>query len=116
MARLTAAALLSCLALALPALADPPPEQVIRIEAKKYEFLPPVIELKKGVPVVLEFVSLDRKHGARQKELGIDLEITPGKPTRVRILPEKVGTFEFSCSVFCGSGHEEMSGRIVVKP
>ncbi len=110
------AALLTGLALALPALAEPPPEQVIRIQAKKYQFIPPVIELKKGVPVVLEFVSLDRKHGARQKELGIELEIEPGKPARVRLLPEKEGTFEFHCSVFCGSGHEEMSGQIVVKP
>ncbi len=110
------AALLVGLALALPALADPPPEQVIRIEARKYEFIPPVIELKRGVPVVLEFVSLDRKHGARQKELGIDLEIAPGHPARVRLAPEKEGTFEFHCSIFCGSGHEEMSGRIVVKP
>jgi cytochrome c oxidase subunit 2 len=66
--------------------------------------------------VVLEFVSLDRKHGARQKELGIDLEIAPDKPARVRLVPAKEGTFEFGCSVFCGSGHEEMAGRIEVKP
>jgi heme/copper-type cytochrome/quinol oxidase subunit 2 len=24
------------------------------------------------------------------------------------------GTFVFHCDVFCGSGHEEMAGRIVV--
>ena len=24
------------------------------------------------------------------------------------------GTFEFHCDVFCGSGHEEMSGRFEV--
>jgi cytochrome c oxidase subunit 2 len=109
------ASLLFWLALALPAL-EQEPEKVIKVQAKKYEFIPPVIELQKGVPVVLEFVSLDRKHGARQKELGIDLEITPDKPARVRLLPEKEGKFDFSCSVFCGSGHEEMGGVIVVKP
>jgi len=29
---------------------------------------------------------------------------------------EQIGTLEFHCTVFCGSGHEEMSGVIVVKP
>ena len=33
---------------------------------------------------------------------------------RVRVVPEKVGTFDFHCDVFCGSGHEEMAGRIMV--
>ena len=108
-------ALLLCLALALPALGGEP-EQVIQIQAKKFEFIPPVVALKKGVPVVLEFVALDRKHGARQRDLGIDLEISPDKPARVRVVPAKEGTYEFNCTVFCGSGHEVMSGQIVVKP
>jgi len=28
--------------------------------------------------------------------------------------PDKLGAFDFNCDVFCGSGHEEMAGRIVV--
>ena len=60
--------LLLGLSVALPALADGP-EQVLQIKAKRFEFIPPVIELKKGVPVVLEFVALDRKHGVRQADL-----------------------------------------------
>jgi cytochrome c oxidase subunit II len=91
-------------------------EPVIQVKAKKFEFLPPVIELKKGQAVVLEFVALDRKHGVKQKELGLDLVVEPGKPARARLVPEQAGEFEFACSVFCGSGHEEMTGKIVVKP
>jgi cytochrome c oxidase subunit 2 len=34
----------------------------------------------------------------------------------VRVVPQKAGRFEFHCDVFCGSGHEEMSGILVVKP
>jgi cytochrome c oxidase subunit 2 len=49
-------------------------------------------------------------------ELHIDTKIPPGKPTRVRVVPDKPGTFAFHCSVFCGSGHEDMSGQIVVSP
>jgi len=32
------------------------------------------------------------------------------------LLPDKAGTFEFHCGVFCGGGHEEMSGQIAVRP
>ena len=29
-------------------------------------------------------------------------------------MPDKTGKFTFSCDVFCGDGHEEMTGTIVV--
>jgi cytochrome c oxidase subunit 2 len=34
--------------------------------------------------------------------------------SRVRLVPDKVGTFPFVCDIFCGSGHEDMTGTIVV--
>ena len=40
--------------------------------------------------------------------------IIPGVPARVRFTPEKSGTFPFLCDIFCGDGHESMSGTIVV--
>ncbi len=89
---------------------------VIQVSAKRFEFTPAVIELKAGVPIVLELTSTDRKHGFKVPDLKIDEVIEPGKVTRVSITPERAGTYEFHCSVFCGSGHEEMSGQIVVKP
>ena len=93
-----------------------PQEKVIAVTAKRYEFSPSVIELKLGVPVVLELSSLDRKHGFQIPDLHLEVEIVPGKTTRVRLVPDKAGTFEFHCHIFCGSGHEEMTGQLVVKP
>jgi cytochrome c oxidase subunit II len=92
------------------------PERVIHITAKRFEFAPATIELKLGEPVILEITTLDRKHGMKSPELGLDAVIMPGKPTRVRLVPDKAGTFSFHCSVFCGSGHEDMAGQIVVTP
>ncbi len=91
-------------------------EKVIQVTAEKFKFTPAVIELKLGVPVVLELTTLDRKHGFQVPDLNIDENIEPGKVTHVRIVPAKAGTFLFHCDVFCGSGHEEMTGEIVVKP
>ena len=91
-------------------------EQVIHVTAKKFEFSPAVIELKVGVPVVIELTSADRKHGFALPDFRIDEQIETGGVTRIRLVPDRPGTFPFHCSVFCGSGHEEMGGTIVVKP
>ena len=90
------------------------PERVVQISAKRFEFAPATIELKVGEPVILELTTLDRKHGFEAPDLHISTVITPGKPVRVRIVPDRAGTFVFHCSVFCGSGHEDMTGQIVV--
>jgi cytochrome c oxidase subunit 2 len=67
------------------------------------------------VPVVLELTSLDRVHGFNCHALGIRSDINPGKIARVRFTPKKSGTFVFFCDIFCGEGHEDMSGKIIVE-
>jgi cytochrome c oxidase subunit 2 len=91
-----------------------PNEQVIKIVAKKFDYTPNVIKLKKGVPVVLEFTTLDIVMGFKVPDLGIRTDIVPGKVSQVRLVPDKVGTFPFVCDIFCGSGHEDMTGTIIV--
>ena len=54
--------------------------------------------------------------GFQVPDLKIDETIEPGKVTRVRIVPDKAATYDFHCSIFCGSRHEEMAGQIVVSP
>ena len=90
------------------------PEQVIKITAKRFEYTPREITLKKGVPVFLEFTSLDRLHGFKCMELGVRADIEPGKVTKVPLNPQKVGDFEFHCDNFCGGGHGNMTGIIHV--
>jgi cytochrome c oxidase subunit II len=89
--------------------------QVIKITAKRFEYSPNEIQLKKGVPVVLELTSMDVHHGFNCPDLKLREDIYPKKVTKVRIVPDKVGTFPFHCDVFCGEGHENMEGTIIVK-
>jgi cytochrome c oxidase subunit 2 len=109
----TAVALLAAGSMAAYVAAQPA-EQVIRVSAKKFDYTPGEIKLKKGVPVVLEFTTQDVVMGFNVPDLGARADIIPGKVSRVRLVPDKVGTFEFHCDIFCGSGHEEMAGTIVV--
>jgi cytochrome c oxidase subunit II len=90
--------------------------QVIKITAKRFEYTPNEIRIKAGVPVIFEFTSLDRVHGFTIPDLGgIRLTIEPGKVNRVTILAPKAGTYEFHCDIFCGDGHEGMSGTIIAE-
>ncbi len=89
-------------------------EVIIKMTAKKFEYSPKDISVKKGIPVVLEFTSLDGFHGFYCPGLGIRTDIEPQKVNRLRFIPEKVGTFSFHCDNFCGSGHEDMTGTITV--
>ncbi|MGV8933044.1 MAG: cupredoxin domain-containing protein [Gallionellaceae bacterium] len=90
-------------------------ERIVKIVAKRFSYSPNEIVLKKGQPVVLEFTSLDFMHGFKIPDLNIRADLPPGKVTKVHITPEKSGVYDFLCDNFCGSGHEEMSGRIIVK-
>ena len=94
--------------------APPIAEKVIKITAKKFEYSPDKITLKKGVPAVLELVSLDRLHGFNCPGLNIRSDIAPEKVSTIRFTPEKTGTFDFHCDVFCGTGHGDMTGTITV--
>ena len=91
-------------------------EQVISVTAKKWEFVPSRIVLHKGIPVVLELRSLDHKHGFAVPDLGIRVDVTADKTTRVRVVPTKLGSFPAHCDVFCGEGHEDMTAEVVVVP
>ncbi len=91
-----------------------PGELVIKVNSRKFEFIPAAITLKKGVPVVLELTSSDVIMGINVPDFKNRATIIPGVVTRIRIVPDKVGTFTFFCDVFCGNRHEEMSGLITV--
>jgi cytochrome c oxidase subunit 2 len=88
--------------------------RVVRIVAKRFTYTPSEITLKKGEPVVLELVSEDRVHGFKLPAFKIRTDVRPNEVTRVPLTPDKAGTFTFACDVFCGDGHDDMSGTVVV--
>jgi cytochrome c oxidase subunit 2 len=100
--------------LGLMAVAQTGGERVVRIVAARYEYFPGKVVLKKGEPVTLELISRDRLHGFHVKALNIRADVLPGQFVRVRVVPDKVGVFPFTCDLFCGSGHNDMSGVITV--
>ena len=89
-------------------------EKIVRIRAKKFEYLPAEITLKVGVPVVFELTSEDVTMGFNLPDFKLRADIVPEKVTRLPFTPGRTGTFEYYCDVFCGDGHEDMSGKMRV--
>jgi cytochrome c oxidase subunit 2 len=81
----------------------------IEVTAKRFDFTPGEITLKKGEPVVLVLKSLDVPHGIRFRELNIETKANKGQSSELAFTPDKVGTFVGHCAVFCGAGHGGMT-------
>lgn len=93
---------------------DKPTARVIKVVAKKFEFVPGEIHVKKGETVILQFTAPEVPMGFNLADFGIRTDIVPGKVTTLQLTPARAGSFIFACDVFCGSGHEDMSGTLFV--
>lgn len=112
--RLAWIALVPCLLL-LCYLREVPPAHAaqtprrIEVTAKRFEYVPAEISIKKGEPVVLVLHSTDVAHGIKFAELGLKADIGTAGTSELPFTPDKVGTFVGHCSHFCGSGHGTMT-------
>ncbi|WP_347986761.1 cupredoxin domain-containing protein [Methylomonas sp. AM2-LC] len=88
---------------------------VLHIQASRFVFTPSQISVKTGQTVLLEIEALDRQHGFSIPELGVRVDVIPGQKVVLKITPTKSGRLVFYCDIFCGSGHEQMAGEIVVE-
>lgn len=86
----------------------------VEVKAKRYAFEPAEITVKKGESVELRLTSADVAHGLRIRELKIDVRANKGRTATTTFTPDTPGTFVGHCSVFCGSGHGQMTFTIHV--
>ena len=82
--RLLGAAAVSGLCAIGAYVAAQPAERVIVIHTKKFNFTPDHLTLKKGEPVVFDFVADDVVMGFNLTDFGVRTDIIPGKTTRMR--------------------------------
>jgi cytochrome c oxidase subunit II len=110
--RAAGAVLLAGSAAALAAAESKP--RVIKVIARKFVFVPAEIRVKKGETVVLQFTAPEVPMGFNLPDFSARADIIPGKVSTLRLTPDKTGSFTFACDVFCGSGHEDMAGTLIV--
>ena len=97
-----------------PGVSTPAPV-LIGVTARQWAFEPSTITVKLGQKVTLNITSTDVTHGIGIPDFGVNTNLEAGKTSAVTFTPDKTGSFTFFCSVFCGSGHRDMKGTLVVE-
>ena len=88
--------------------------RVVDVVAKKFQFVPAEIHVRKGESVVLRFTAPEVPMGVNFADFARRIDVIPGQAASLPLTPTQAGSFTFVCDVFCGSGHEDMSGVLVV--
>jgi hypothetical protein len=90
--------------------------RVIDIVAKRFEYTPNRISLKKGELVTLRMESLDVTHGLYLDGYEINIKARPGLIGKATFVADKPGRFTFRCSETCGEFHPYMIGFLEITP
>ena len=89
--------------------------RVIEVVAKRFSWEPAEIQVTVGERVRLVLRTADGLHGIELKKFKISKEIPRGnKPVTVEFTADEAGRFPFLCSEYCGDGHDDMKGVLVV--
>jgi cytochrome c oxidase subunit 2 len=83
-------------------------QRTIEVHARRFEFTPAEITVKKGETVTLSLISEDVTHSLLIEGLGVNQTIVKGHATQVTFTPDKAGNFSGRCGRFCGNGHGSM--------
>ena len=89
--------------------------KIIPITAKRFEFAPHELKLKKGETVTFHLTSEDVQHGFFNRKLKIDAEIPAGQSADVTFTPQQEGKFLVICDHFCGALHGNMHMSVEVE-
>src|SRR5262249_3714356 len=89
--------------------------RTITVSAKRFEFAPNQITLKKGEPVTLRVTSEDVTHGFCSRQLNVDADLAPRQTVDVPVTPAASGTYTIICDHFCGAQHGNMKLTVVVE-
>jgi cytochrome c oxidase subunit 2 len=89
--------------------------KTIDVTASRFQFEPATILVAQGDTVRLRLHSADRTHAFAIKAFHVKAVIPKGGETvTVEFVADQAGTFAFTCSEYCGTGHSRMKGKLVV--
>jgi cytochrome c oxidase subunit II len=96
------------------AVVEPPPGSDIYLLSQMWRFYP-ILKLKKGQTYRLHVSSPDLQHGLSIQPMNINFHVLPGYDHVITMTPTSSGVFPLICNEFCGIGHHQMTGRIIVE-
>ena len=114
-------ALLACAAATFaigdrPSSAQTAEPRVVEVLARRFAFEPSQIEATVGERLQLVIRSADGGHGVEIKKLKIKQEVPRGgEPVTIDFTATTEGSFPILCSEYCGNGHGDMTGMLIVR-
>ena len=99
---------------AAPVPANSNPAKEFTMTAKNWEFNPSAITVNQGDTVRITIKSIDVDHGLAIPDFNVNVKLKPGDIKTVEFVADKKGEFRFYCNVYCGPGHREMEGTLIV--
>ena len=96
-----------------PAAASAP--RVVEVVVKRFAFEPERIEVTEGERVQLVVKSADGVHGVEIKKFNVKSKVPrAGEAVTIEFVAASPGEYPILCSEYCGNGHEDMKGMLVV--
>lgn len=93
---------------------EPPPGSDAYLMGQMWRWYP-ILKLKKGQTYRLHISSIDIQHGFSLLPMNMNFQILPGYDHVLTITPTSSGENQVICNEFCGIGHHNMVGQILVK-
>lgn len=91
-------------------------EAYIVAQASPWKFYPSEIRVPLGATVTFFVVSVDVQHGFRVQDTNVNMMVLPGQVSKLTATFDKAGEFPYVCSEYCGVGHQNMFGKVIVEP
>ncbi len=96
----------------------------IHVTAYYWRFDPSTIAVNENDAVRLTVTSISNmmpmmaymfpNHGIEIEDYELDYTLPVGETVTIEFVANKSGTFHFHCSIYCGMGHEDMHGELIV--
>jgi cytochrome c oxidase subunit 2 len=87
----------------------------IPVVVQRFAFEPARIEVTEGERIRLVVTSADGVHGLEIKKFKVNKKVPRGgEMITIDFVASAPGEFPILCSEYCGNGHEEMKGMLVV--
>ncbi|WP_456414771.1 cytochrome c oxidase subunit II [Oceanithermus profundus] len=83
--------------------------------AQAFTFLPGEIRVPKGAKVVFYVTSPDVQHGFHIRGTNVNVQVIPGEVGKVEHTFDEPGEYLVICNEYCGLGHQDMIGKIIVE-
>ncbi|MEM7130306.1 MAG: cytochrome c oxidase subunit II [Chloroflexota bacterium] len=85
------------------------------IRSQIWAFTPSQIRIPAGANITFYVTSQDVQHGFKIAKTNINMMVLPGQISKLTTRFDEPGTYNIICHEYCGIGHHNMYGQIIVE-